>query len=214
MAHETDSGKVLAVRKQPSQQRSRKTVDKILEAARRLLKDGSGSRNPRITTHQIAKAAGISVGSLYQYFPNTETIVLHVYRDILDRIPAILDKFDSAGFLSLPRDKFFEKLNRELANAEPDRELVIAMLHVTKKYPVLIEQERKHSEIVAMRIATFLKHFGSSWSIKKLKRLVLYVYYIDHASWMYRDHQDPADREVTEWELLAINSVMMRCFDE
>ena len=61
-----------APRKMPSQARSRATVDAILAAtARVVVKVGFD----RATTNQIADAAGVSVGSLYQYFPSKEALV-------------------------------------------------------------------------------------------------------------------------------------------
>ncbi|MFM2088959.1 MAG: hypothetical protein RLZZ237_3828 [Pseudomonadota bacterium] len=58
-------------RKQPRQRRSTVTVAAILEAAARILEttgyDG-------YTTNAVAARAGVSVGSLYQYFPNRDAI--------------------------------------------------------------------------------------------------------------------------------------------
>jgi AcrR family transcriptional regulator len=60
-------------RKRPRQQRSKDTVDSILDATTRVLKqvgfDG-------LTTNLAAEKAGVSIGSLYQYFPNKEALVL------------------------------------------------------------------------------------------------------------------------------------------
>lgn len=62
-------------RKLASQQRSRLTVDALVEAtARILVKDGYD----RASTNRIAHAAGVSIGSLYQYFPNKEALVAAV----------------------------------------------------------------------------------------------------------------------------------------
>ena len=58
-------------RKQPKQPRSRDTVEVILTAAERVL---SRHGLAGLTTARIAEVAGISVGSLYQYFPNKEAI--------------------------------------------------------------------------------------------------------------------------------------------
>lgn len=59
-------------RKSPVQKRSKITVDVILEAAARVLaKEGAEA----LTTNRIAEVAGVSVGSVYQYFPNKESIV-------------------------------------------------------------------------------------------------------------------------------------------
>ena len=59
-------------RKQPLQRRSQETVDAILSAtAQVLVKRGYEGAN----TNRIAEAAGVSVGSLYQYFPSKEALV-------------------------------------------------------------------------------------------------------------------------------------------
>ncbi|MFZ2062179.1 MAG: TetR/AcrR family transcriptional regulator [Candidatus Binatus sp.] len=62
-------------RKSASQERSRSTVDALLEAtARVLIKEGYD----RASTNRIAEVAGVSIGSLYQYFPSKEALVAAV----------------------------------------------------------------------------------------------------------------------------------------
>jgi AcrR family transcriptional regulator len=62
-------------RKAASQKRSRLTVDALLEAtARVLMKEGYD----RASTNKIAAVAGVSIGSLYQYFPSKEALVAAV----------------------------------------------------------------------------------------------------------------------------------------
>jgi AcrR family transcriptional regulator len=62
-------------RKSASQQRSRLTVDALLEAtARILVREGYD----RASTNRIAHMAGVSIGSLYQYFPSKEALVAAV----------------------------------------------------------------------------------------------------------------------------------------
>jgi AcrR family transcriptional regulator len=61
-----------APRKEPRQERARATVDAILAAsARVLVREGYD----RASTNRIAAEAGVSVGSLYQYFPSKEALV-------------------------------------------------------------------------------------------------------------------------------------------
>lgn len=58
--------------RQASQARSKNTVEAIVEAATRILaRDGWDALN----TNAIAKIAGVSIGSVYEYFPNKEAIV-------------------------------------------------------------------------------------------------------------------------------------------
>jgi AcrR family transcriptional regulator len=67
----------LRPRKRPVQARSTVTVDAILEAAVRiLLAEGYA----RLNTRRVAQVAGVSVGSLYQYFPNRQAIVAEIIR--------------------------------------------------------------------------------------------------------------------------------------
>jgi AcrR family transcriptional regulator len=62
----------LTARKQPRQQRSRETVRAILEAAARVFEEQGASA---ATTDAIAARAGVSVGSLYQYFPSKDALL-------------------------------------------------------------------------------------------------------------------------------------------
>src|SRR5215469_493144 len=65
-------------RKLASQERSRATVDALLEAtARILLKEGYD----KASTNRIAEVAGVSIGSLYQYFPSKEALVSTAIRN-------------------------------------------------------------------------------------------------------------------------------------
>ncbi|SEU36142.1 TetR/AcrR family transcriptional regulator [Stigmatella erecta] len=61
----------LAPRKKPGQTRSAATVAAVLEAAARIL-ETEGLEG--YTTNAVARRAGISIGSLYQYFPSKEAI--------------------------------------------------------------------------------------------------------------------------------------------
>jgi AcrR family transcriptional regulator len=62
-------------RKKASQARSRATVDALVEAtARILVREGFD----KASTNRIAEKAGVSVGSLYQYFPTKEALVAAV----------------------------------------------------------------------------------------------------------------------------------------
>ncbi len=59
-------------RKRPIQARSKETVEALLEAtARVLVKHGYDG----LSTNRVAEQAGVSIGSLYQYFPSKEALV-------------------------------------------------------------------------------------------------------------------------------------------
>lgn len=68
-------------RKQPVQKRAEFTVAAIIDAARELLlKHGADA----VTTRQVAARAGVAVGTLYQYFPDRDAILMHLASQIMD----------------------------------------------------------------------------------------------------------------------------------
>jgi AcrR family transcriptional regulator len=70
-------------RKQPVQDRSRATVDAILQATLQVLLQGGLSA---LTTTAVAERAGVSVGTLYQYFPDKAALVLALKLLYVDRL--------------------------------------------------------------------------------------------------------------------------------
>jgi AcrR family transcriptional regulator len=82
---------LISARKDPQQTRSTQLVAAILEAAVRVLvRDGAY----QFTTARVAEAAGVSVGSLYQYFPNKEAILFRLqteeWRETMSQLERIL----------------------------------------------------------------------------------------------------------------------------
>lgn len=75
----TDPDPPLKPRKTPRQARAQATVAAILEAAARILETGGAEA---LTTNFVAKTAGVSVGSLYQYFPSKEAILAELVREM------------------------------------------------------------------------------------------------------------------------------------
>jgi AcrR family transcriptional regulator len=68
----------ISLKKEPQQARSTELVASILDAAAQVLaKEGA----QRFTTARVAEKAGVSVGSLYQYFPNKAAILFRLQSD-------------------------------------------------------------------------------------------------------------------------------------
>ncbi len=76
------------LRKEPKQIRSKLMFDSILEASTRVLEEVSFKK---FTTNKVAEAAGISIGSLYQYFPNKQSILIELERIAIDKITANIE---------------------------------------------------------------------------------------------------------------------------
>ncbi len=124
-------------RKLPKQRRSGETVEIILQAtARILVSDGYD----RASTNRIALAAGVSIGSLYQYFPNKEALV------------AALCERHVGEMLAICEGKLAELVTAPLPVAA--REIVRALLRAhavePKLHKVLIEQVPRVGRLCAI----------------------------------------------------------------
>lgn len=114
-------------RKYASQHRSQATVDALVEAtARILVKDGFD----HASTNRIAEKAGVSIGSLYQYFPSKEALVAAVIERHKNQMMAVL-----RTVLSKVAERPIEEAARELVTVMIEAHRVDPALH-----RVLVEQ--------------------------------------------------------------------------
>ncbi len=101
-------------RKTPRQDRSRRMNELILEAAARVLAEGGPAS---FNTNRVAERAGISVGSLYQYYPNKAALLFRLYEQ---------ESSDTLGQLAgrllnpsrPPRERLFEAVRTFFASEE------------------------------------------------------------------------------------------------
>jgi len=98
----------ISLRKQPKQSRSTELVTAILEAAVQVLAQEGVQR---FTTGRVAEKAGVSVGSLYQYFPNKAAILFRLQSDEWQQTANLL-----SGILEDAQKPPFERL-RTLVHA-------------------------------------------------------------------------------------------------
>lgn len=73
----TSTNALYSMRKNPKQARAKATVEAVLEAATQLLLRQGYDRT---STNQIAEIAGVSIGSVYEYFPGKEAIFAEIRR--------------------------------------------------------------------------------------------------------------------------------------
>lgn len=112
-------------RKLPKQRRAKATVAAILEATAQLLVD-EGFHH--VSTNRIAEVAGVSVGSLYQYFPNKEAVVA-----------AVVDEF---------ADRQFEILAAEIADIDLDADIDTAVFKLIRSMLETKKQEPELSKVL------------------------------------------------------------------
>lgn len=96
------------MRKQPSQSRSKATVGAILEAATRILSEEGWTG---FNTNKVAEAAGVSIGSFYQYFPSKLSLVEAIRHRHIEDCLAVMERLAEGG---QPLTQFAEGLVRDL----------------------------------------------------------------------------------------------------
>jgi AcrR family transcriptional regulator len=83
-----------AFRRDPKQARSRALIGAILEAVNRL----TAEHELQISTKRIAEVAGVSIGSLYQYFPSKDSLLGAWWQSVVHgRVTAFLSALDASG---------------------------------------------------------------------------------------------------------------------
>lgn len=99
------------MRKEPRQARSRATVETIIQAGTRILGDEGWAG---FTTNKVADLAGVSIGSLYQYFPDKLSLVDAIRRRHLDDCLAVMRSASTKG---LSPEEFTTQLIKNMVAA-------------------------------------------------------------------------------------------------
>ena len=126
----------LQPRKQPRQQRSERTRDQILEAAVHVFTRYGYARG---TTNRIAEGAGISVGSLYQYYPNKDAILMELAGRHLDAGVAATAQRLEAGTITSLEAAMEDIVARAIDNHRQDPEFL----------RILMDQAPRSRELMA-----------------------------------------------------------------
>jgi len=137
------------MRKSGQQKRSQVTIDTVLEAATRLLEEGSIND---LTTNHIAERAGVSIGTLYHYFPNKHAILFAIAERrrtaLVELLGSQLDTVDLfTRTTAIPQ--LIGLIVKVLGNARADRELSLWLA----VHELSAHTERPHQDAIADVIA-------------------------------------------------------------
>ncbi|MCJ0763928.1 TetR/AcrR family transcriptional regulator [Variovorax terrae] len=82
-----------SMRKLPTQERAQRTIEALFQATAQIVEDEGEAA---LTTNKVARKAGFSIGTLYQYFPSKEAILLAMIgrerRRVMERLQALLSQ--------------------------------------------------------------------------------------------------------------------------
>jgi AcrR family transcriptional regulator len=128
-----DAAALMTPRKRPRQARAQATWDALVEAAAQLL---AAHGLARLTTNAVAERAGVSIGSLYQYFPNRDALMVA----LIERQQAQQAKRLAATLAQLPaadlRSSVTMLVRAAMAHHSANPVLATAIDHEEARLPV------------------------------------------------------------------------------
>lgn len=160
-----------AKRKEPRQRRSRSTVESIKQAALLLLNEeglqGCGA-------DRIALRAGVSIGSLYQYFPNRESILIALYEDISTKHIEIL-KRQLPRLMDLPTEAGVAKAMELLLSMHDSNQLLLLQLAIDMPQLRLGEHALSFVTLTRSVVRAYLISRARSIKPRDVERMVFFL---------------------------------------
>ena len=154
----------ISVRRTPQQHRAEQTVSAILLSAEKILSE-QGGEGVSFTTNHIAEMAGVSIGSLYQYFPNKEAILAKLVEKMLEESRSALME----ALSSMPRDTklsdfidiTIDSLAKVFAKQGQTRKVLLEQLPKLGKFKTLQDLKREIQNVIKehlLRRYDYLNH--------------------------------------------------------
>jgi AcrR family transcriptional regulator len=141
-------------RKQVKQRRAAETRSRILDAAARVFADYGYAAG---TTNRIAESAGVSIGSLYQYFPNKDSILVELVHAHVNAGISIIQRHLSG----VPLPESLEDQIRLFVKATIENHLDQPALH-----QVLFEEAPRPADLLKML------HTAEKWIVQAAQQLL------------------------------------------
>lgn len=148
--------RALSARKSPLQSRGKDTVEAILEAAGAQI-DLEGLH--RLTTRRIAQEAGISIGALYEYFPNKESIILALTERWMRQIYDVAERLHPHHGVTRDALTYLNEVIEGIAPHYRDQRGLSTINTMLKSVPDLRKAMEAHNqrfvELIASALSTF-----------------------------------------------------------
>jgi AcrR family transcriptional regulator len=159
-------------KKEPSQERSRRMVRRILDASLVVLRR-SGVEG--FTINHVASEAGVSVASVYQFFPNKLAIIYRLYKDwladVADHVETAVAHTEKSKNWRPVAEALSSALTADVVGSDVEYELLRAMW----SHRELLELDNQHAESLGEMVALHMKRLGSTWPPEQLRQLAVFA---------------------------------------
>lgn len=196
-----NSGRKHSPRKIPKQQRALHTVNSILLATQKILSD---SGYEQATTNYIAEVAGVSIGSLYQYFPSKEAIIVSlIEKTIVEAAEQIRDELIIC--MGLPLEESTPRLIRVILKTRRENSFIFLKLPRVMPSYETVSTQLTTEKYLYTTIHSYYEHHRDVLKIEDLDTAIfvtehLVIGCIDS----YIEHESPRIDEDTLVEHLSL----------
>jgi AcrR family transcriptional regulator len=184
--------KTVLQRRVPLQQRGQQTLDQILLAAAQVI-DAEGL--DKLTTKRIAVEAGLSVGTVYEYFPNKEAVLFALVGQWFDRLLQTLEAWHPRNTGTRDILRYLEESIGAVRQVYVDQPALGAMLSALQAIPALREQVEQHDQRVIANMVGALQVVAPGVAEDELRVASRSIVLISHELITESLVRDPAHAE-------------------
>lgn len=149
--------KKLAARSKPTQKRSQQRINLILDTTAALLEQ-LGLEG--LTTIRIAKATGISVGSVYHYFPNKHAILSAMGEHFIENIDTALSQISDWPLETISLEEFIELAVDLQLSTYKNQKGLLHLIQALFSMPELRHLDESHDELVIQHMMQSFVRLG------------------------------------------------------
>jgi AcrR family transcriptional regulator len=181
--------KKLGSKRAPVQERSRQRRDEILAATANLL-DRVGFDG--LTTTLVAKELGISVGSLYHYFPHKQAILHALGERWLEEYNAALAKLEESTRDNTDIEKWAAAAVRYVGEVYEEQRGILPLVQAMYAVPELRDLDDRHDEQVVSQLVPMFDRMKIAKSNSERERIAWLWLEMTHALFVSISEQDGA----------------------
>ena len=189
-------------RTQPVQKRAQERRNQILGVTADLLEEVG---QDDLTTILVAKRAGVSVGTLYHYFPNKYAIMYALAEQWVGEMDIALQELEAEDIEALSLKKFIERSIERMLLVYTNQQGLLPLVQAMYGVPELKELDLIHDELIIASMARMFKRMDISSKAHELARLGRTYLELSHALIIVALNQNKADAEKTLGELKFLN---------
>lgn len=155
-------------RRQPIQERAKQRTRQILDVTARLLGEVGFDE---LTTILIAKDLGISVGSLYHYFPNKQSILYALGDRWLETMSQALGDIEQLPLEQLNLAGFVDRALDRMLVVYRDERAILPLAQAMWAVPELRDLDERHDQMIIDRMMAMFRRLNFESSDNELNRL-------------------------------------------